>query len=70
MLTLHLTLEEARELRRLLEEHQYYGWIFRSGEFDIVASWEASPTLTALGKKLKEVLKQTQTSTTSIPRVA
>ncbi len=70
MLTLRLTLEETRELQRLLEEHQYYGWIFRSGEFDIVASGETSSTLTALGKRLKEALKQTQTSTTSTPRVA
>lgn len=60
MLTLRLTLEEARELQRLLAEHRYYGWIYQVGEFGVEASGRVSPILEALDGKLKEALKQIQ----------
>lgn len=60
MLTLHLTLEEAHELQRLLAEHRYYGWIYQVEEFGVEASWRVSPTLEALDGKLKEARKQIQ----------
>ena len=48
-----LSEKEAKLLLDLLEEHLYYGWIYRVGEFDLEASGEVSPTLKKLYYRLK-----------------
>jgi len=50
---LELEEAEARALLRLLEEHQYYGWVEASGEFGLEASGEVSPALTRVYRRIR-----------------
>jgi len=55
--TLTLSLAEARELRQLLEDHFYFGWIYAAGEFGVEAGGETSETLGKIYDRLLENMK-------------
>lgn len=50
-----LSPQELKALLLLLEEHRYYGWIERVGEFEIEASGRVSPALLALLQRLRRL---------------